>query len=368
MHPARAARTALLVVVPAAALVASAPLSAQAAGGARPPSPVGVTQVRSHSIRASLELTGSVEARQSSLVASEVPGLVVRLAAREGDVVARGATLVELRQTHLELERQRVAADLGEANARLDLAERSLARTSELFDSLVVSRQALDDAVSESTAWEGRVASLEAQLARVDDDLEQSSVEAPFAGVVVREHTQVGEWIGVGDPVTEMVSLDDLEVVVEVPEQWFDRLDRTAEARVRLEALPGVEVEGRVSAVVPRADPQARTFPVKIRIPNPGRRIGVGMLARVELPAGERVTATIVPKDAVVQSGGQEYVLAIDGDGKVERIAVVTGGAAGQWVEVRRGIEAGRTVIVRGNERVLPGQAVTGEPVEYELP
>ena len=362
--PATLLVAALATIVPLAAARAQGP----GPGGERKPSPVGVTQARSHSIRSSLELTGSVEARQTSLVASDVSGLVVRLAVREGEAVAKGGMLVQLRQTGLDLQRQRVVADLKEAEARLDLAERSLTRTRELFDSLVVSRQTLDDAVSEATAWEGRAESLRAQLARVDDDLEQSTVDAPFSGVVVREHTQVGEWIGVGDPVSEMVSLDDLEVLVEVPETWFGRLDREAAVRVRLDSLPGVEVEGRVGAVVPQADPQSRTFPVKVRIPNPGRRIGVGMLARVDLPVGEQVTATIVPKDALVRSGGQEFVLTVDEQGMVGRVAVETGGSAGQWVEVRRGIEPGRTVIVRGNERVFPGQPVAGEPVEYELP
>lgn len=344
--------------------LSSLPLAAQGGG----PSAVGVTEARELEIRRTVELTGTVEARTSSVVASEVAGLVIELGAREGDAVSRGALLARLRQENLDIQLRAARADLKEAEARLRLAQRNLTRTTELFDSGIVARQDLDDATSERTALQGRVERLNADIARVEDDIARSAVKAPFAGVVVREMTQVGEWLPVGGPVAELVSLDDLEVVLEVPERYFDQLAVGAVTKAGFEAIPGYSVTGRIRAVIPRADPQARTFPVKVAIPNRERRVGAGMLARVSFPVGESFTAVAVPKDAVVRRGQQSTVYRLGDGGAVEAVTVETGAAAGAWVEVRSGVAAGDVVITRGNERLFPGQQVTGTPVEYELP
>jgi RND family efflux transporter MFP subunit len=165
-----------------------------------------------------------------------------------------------------------------------------------------------------------------------------------------------------------MVSLDDLEIVSDVPEHLFREIRKGAAVEISFEALPGLEVEGEVTAVIPRADPQARTFPVKVRVANPEGRVGVGMLARVAFAAGAEQMATIVPKDAVTRQGGQELVFLLGEDDTAQPVPVETHGGAGVWVAVSGPIQPGQKVIVRGNERLMPGQKVAGEPQEYELP
>lgn len=333
-----------------------------------PPSSVRYTEAREHPVRRSVQLPGSVESRTVSLVASEVEGLVIGLPGREGDTVLKDQPLAQLRTTNLELRRDAIAAQLKEAQARQRLAERNLERARDLFESKVFSQQQLDDAYYEYNAWQGRLEQLEADVARLNDDIERCTIRAPFAGVVTEERTEVGEWLGAGDPVVEILSLDELEVRVEVPERYFRNLNPGARATVTFEALPGTSVRGRISAIIPRADPQARTFPLKVRIRNREGRIGVGMLAQVSFPAGEAYRATVVPKDAVIIRGPQRFVYLMNGDNTVSLIPVETGTGVGQWVEVQGAVQPGQRVITRGNERLRPGQAVQGQPLEYELP
>ena len=191
---------------------------------------------------------------------------------------------------------------------------------------------------------------------------------APFSGVVVSERCEVGEWVGRGDPVSELASLHDLEVRVEVPERYFAELEKGAEASVRFEALNGHEIVGKVEAIVPSANPQARTFPLKVRIKNAEGRIGAGMLARVALPAGESYRALVVPKDALVVRGRDRMVYRLKDDDTVEMVPVQVGAGAGSWVEIKTGLTAGQKVVTRGNERLMPGQAVIGEAGEHPLP
>jgi len=345
-------------------LATARPLAAQPGQG---PAPVGWTEAREHQIRRSVTLSGTVEARRTSVVASEVAGLVVELAVREGDAVRRGQPLVRLRLENLELRMKARQADLVEAQARLELAERTRERRQELFESDVISRERLDDAATELAAWQGRVASLEAEIAQVQDDLERSVVRAPFTGVVVEEHTQVGEWIPVGGPVVALLDVEELEVELDVPERYFARLEPGSPARVTLESLPGTEISGKIGAIIPQADRQSRTFPVKVRFSNRQQRVAVGMLAQVAFPVGEPEPAVLIPKDAVVRSGSRETVYRVT-DGRVEPVTVTTGAATGPWIAVEGPVHPGDRIVTRGNERLRPGQEIQGKPVAYEPP
>lgn len=360
----RLAAAALVGAIWLAASPVSAPAFAQTGQG---PAPVGWTEAREHRIHRSVTLSGTVGARRVSVVASEVAGLVVELAAREGDLRHRGAPLVHLRRRELELQLKARQADLVEAKARLELAESTRKRRQELFDSDVISRQTLDDATTELAAWQGRVASLEAEIAQVEDDLERSVVRAPFTGVVVEERTQVGEWIAVGGPVVELLDVEELEVDLDVPERYFAQLSSGSPALVTVESLPGLEISAKIGAVIPRADRQSRTFPVKVRFANRDHRVAVGMLAQVALPVGQPSPAVVVPKDAVVREGRAEAVYRVT-DGKVERVEVRTGAAVGAWIAVEGPIRPGDHVVTRGNERLQPGVPVNPRPIPYDPP
>lgn len=356
-------QTLLLVALSAQATA----LLGQGPGG---PVPVGVTAARSMPMAPTVSLTGTVRSRTSTLVASEVPGLVTRLSVREGHRVKRGAPIVHLRSENLELRLEAMRGQRREAAARLDLARQSLARSRELFDSGVISRQDFDGAVSESDAWQGRVDQADADIARLEDDLDRSVVRAPFTGVVVAEHCQVGAWLAIGAPVVELVDPNDLEVVVDVPERHFAGTRRGAAAQVRFPALGGLTLDGEISAVIPRADASARTFPTKVRVRNPEGQIGIGMLAQVLLPAGTPRPAVVVPKDAIVEQGGQRMVYVVENgaDGAVAKARPVTvGGGVGAWVEVS-GIEAEAEVVIRGNERLMPDAQVAAEAVDVAAP
>jgi RND family efflux transporter MFP subunit len=325
------------------------------------------TEAQQHSVRRSLSLPGTVEALTSSIVASTISGQVIEFTAKEGMRVESGQVLARLRTATIEIELAARQASLREAEARLKLAEANQKRAENLFEEGIISRQQYDDATSEYTAWLGRVDTLRAEIARVEDAIERCTIRAPFGGVVVAERTEVGQWVVEGGAVVELVAMGQVDIRVEVPERYFAAMRLGSAAQVTFEALPGVELPGRVIAVVPSADPQARNFPAKVRVPNPDGRIGAGMLAQVTFPAGEVYAATVVPKDAVVRQGDRSVLYRVNG-GHVEMVPVETGEGVGVWVEVRGALRAGDRVVTRGNERLAPGQAVRATVLEYERP
>jgi RND family efflux transporter MFP subunit len=340
-------------------------LSAQGAQ----PSLIQYTAAIEHRLRSRINLLGTVEARTLSIVASEIAGKVSDLPVREGQSVEADAVLARLSTTALEHDLAALEAELKEALARSKLAETNLARARELFEALVISRQQLDNAVTEYDATGGRVEKLEADIARLRHDISQATIRAPFAGRIVQKRTEVGQWVSEGGPVVEILALDPLDVTVPVPERFYQNLRVGSPAQVRFEAVPNLEINGRVSAIVPQAHPESRTYPVKVEIRNLRGRVAVGMLAQVTFTAGELYGATLVPKDAVISRGAEKFVFRVQGQGStVEQIPVQVGQGVRDWIEVQGGIRPGDRVVIRGNERLFPGQPVQAQPLEYRKP
>ena len=354
----------------AALVVAVSPflLLGQRPGGARPAPPVDYTEAESYSLGASLELPGSVEALRRAEVATQVEGLVVKLLVREGDRVKRGQKLAELDTSSLDARKKTLDADVIEAESRLCSAESRHRRAQSLFQGELISDEELDNARFEQEALEARRGSLQASIEEVDLQLRQSVILAPFDGAVTEKLTEVGQWVQEGAAVVSLLSLEELEVAIEVPEVHIGRVRLGQSAQLKFDAFPEQPLAGKVSVVIPEADPNARTFPVKIRVPSGGGRVHAGMTATVTLAPASPRQATIVPKDALVSEGDGWIVFLLQPDDTVKPVEVVIGEGAGQWVEIQGELQPGERVITRGNERVRPGQTVRPTLREYPTP
>ncbi|MDX1388611.1 MAG: efflux RND transporter periplasmic adaptor subunit [Acidobacteriota bacterium] len=322
-----------------------------------PPAIVETSTVTSERITESVELAGTVRAVLDSLVASEVDGRVADRRVENGDRVSKGQALIGLDSARLDKSLAFARAEEDEVAALLELAERQEKRARELYEDEVVSIHDLDQAVSNRQSLEGRLEGIRVRIASIEDDIARTRIRAPFSGVVTEIHTEVGEWISQGDPVVRLSSLSTLEIELDVPERYFPLLTRGDAATATIEAMPGVTLEGEVFALVPRADSDARTFPVIIRAPNPGGAVGGGMLARVSLSLASGSNVLLVPKDAIVRQAQRQMVFIVDG-GTVRAVSVRTGRSTGSRVEVSGELDAGDEVVIRGNERLAPGQSV----------
>ena len=329
--------------------------------------PVRYTEAVNKPVEQTVQLPGYLEAPNVSVLAGEISGLVTELKVREGDRVTRGQPLVKLRTTPLELNLQAAQARLREAQARRKLAETSLERSRGLVERNAISRQELDEARYDFDAWQGRIETLRAEIESIQFDIQRSTVRAPFNGVVVARHTEVGQWSDAGESVLEVLSTDTQEVHVDVPEKYFNGLKVGAHVNVTFDSIPDREYTAYIRAVIPRADSGTRTFPVKLRLTEPSEKIGAGMLSRATFPLGDTSPATLVPKDAIVRLGDNTVVFLIN-DGSAVPAPVMVGGAVGLWAVVNGAVSPGDRVITRGNERLQPGQPVQAEPLPYPYP
>jgi multidrug efflux pump subunit AcrA (membrane-fusion protein) len=402
-------------IAPLSLILSAIPLLLPAFGGG-PPAPVTTAMVEEGSIRQRVPLTATVEPLHRTVLALESEGVVDELFVDVGDYVTTGTVLLRLRQLPLELSllraqayaaRQRARWDelragiraedvairkatLDEKELNLTIAERDLKRFELLLATGSASQSDFDQrkerytvALAERDAARAaferdaagyrpeeiaaaeadyRVAEAEAKLAA--DRLERSTLRAPFAGTITARHIGPGAWVAAGAAVLDLDYIDEVKLVMNVPEIYFDNVRLGQVLNTTLEAIPQEIFRAKVFQRVYRADGRTRALPVALRLDNPGLSLAPGMLARVQFDSitndGEK--SLLVPKDALVPAGPNPIVYRVGRDDKgapiAERVEVTTGRFFGQAVEVFGNLRPRDQVVVRGNERLRPGQAL----------
>lgn len=206
------------------------------------------------------------------------------------------------------------------------------------------------------------VALQQARVEQIESRIRKYTIMSRFPGYVTAQHVDIGAWVKVGDPIVDVIELDQVEMRAQVPEQYISSIHSGLEVRVEVPAFPGRSFFGKVTAVIPQGHALTHTYPVIIRVKNEidtkGPLLKAGMQARVELPTGRRQLATLIPKDALVL-GGKEVLVYVVKENKSVPVPVELGIAVDNLIQVKGNIAAEDQVIVEGNERVRPGQEVS---------
>lgn len=335
-------------------LSSSAPLTL---AQAPPSAPVEVGTVAVETLERPVSFVGAVEPDKRSVIASEVEGIIESFPAKEGQYVNKGDVLAEFNTRTTEIALDEARAGKREAQARYSMAVKNLARFEELQKKGVASVQQYQDALTEKEAWGARIGQLQAQIDSGEYSLAKSRITAPFSGYVIEELTEIGEWVVRGGPVVEMIDTESIDINIDMPERYVNRIKSGEGVAVDIDALPGVKIPGVITSVVPQADNETRTFPVKVTADNKEGIIKSGMVSRVSFPIGGPSTVKLVPKDAIVSQNNAQFVYVVS-EGAVQPVPVSTGTAYEDRIEITGPVEKGMKVVVKGNERLMPGQPV----------
>ena len=324
-----------------------------------------------------LNASGYVTPRRRATIAAKITGRVNEVFAEEGMRVEPGQILATLddsdaraRLISARADREATAATLADLQVNLANAERDRRRMEELWKEGGVSEQVADQARTTADSLRARIAlageqvrAAEARISVAQQDLDNTIIRAPFAGIVVSKDAQRGEMVSPTSAgggftrtgIATLVDMTSLEIEVDVNESYIARVKPGQAVTAALDAYPDWKIPAKVRTVIPTADRQKATVKVRVAFDRLDPRIlpdmGVKVAFLGEEPSTRSTDATrvVVPRTAVREEGGSQVVF-VYRDGRVERRAVRLGQARGNDQEVVAGLSDGEQIVVKGLE------------------
>jgi len=318
-----------------------------------PPATVAIASAEQRRLAPRSETPGSVVSLRDSLVAAATSGKIewveeVGAEVEEGDVITR------IEQADAKLTYDNSVAEVRRLRARANYLESYYKRFVSLGEDAGESEASIDEMRSNRDEALQALAQAEVTLRRSQINLERTEVKAPFAGRVVSQQTQIGEFANPGTQVIRLVDTRRLEVTARAPAN----LARNISAGDTITVTNGAEkLAATLRAIVPVGDERSRMLELRFELPKTTWYIGSAV--RVSLPAAAPKSVTAVPRDALVLRANRISVFVIGEDKMAKRIDVELGPAEGDYIEVIGDVQPGDDVVIRGGERLRDGQPVT---------
>lgn len=337
---------------------------------------------------------GSLAAYDQATLSVKVPGRLHAIPVDFGSTVGRGQPLAQIELRDYQLRLEQAEAALAQARARLGLsltgtddrvepeqtatvrqaravleeAQKNRERLQALVEKGLVARAEFDAADATYTVARGRyqdaveeirnrqavLRQRRVELAIARQQLADTAITAPFAGVIQERHTNVGEYLAAGAPVVTLVRMDPLRLRVEVPEREARSVHAGQKVRVTVEGDSRMYT-GQVMRLSPTINEQTRMLVVEADVKNTGS-LRPGMFVRADIVTDANSMSLVVPTSAVVTFAGVEKVLVVQ-NGKAVEKPVTTGQRTDDWTEVTAGVQAGDAVVIE------PGTLQSGQPV-----
>jgi membrane fusion protein, multidrug efflux system len=291
-------------------------------------------------------LPARVQAREDLILSAEIAGTVVKTPVREGMNVVQGQALIEIDSAAILAQLERETRNVAVLTTRRDRLQRLAAEG-------LISRQELDDVNNGLTAAQTAL-----DQARIQ--LRKTTLRSPINGIVDRRLVDTGEYVDPGNPLLRLVSVEQLEVIADVPEKDVLFLQPGQQVTITPAIIHGDQAEP-LTAVIEHiafvADEASRTYHTRMLIEQPGAILRPGMIARVTFVRHEHQQALVVPLFSVLDRRNTKVAYIVE-DGYAREVEVTTGSSVGQQLVVRSGLEAGQRLVVKGQQLLIDGAAV----------
>lgn len=308
--------------------------------------------------------TGTIAAEKTTRVGPRVSGIIEAIHVSVGDRVEAGAPLFSSRPLEYEIAVQEAEHALRLARAEADKARRDVRRIEQLRERNVASTERSDEARTVLEIADARRGAAQTALERARQNLDNTVVRAPYTSVVtqrlVDEGTMMTTMMSSSAVVIEIMKIDVVAAIVQIPEVDLARVRVGTPARLRIDGTQR-EVDGSVTVLNDRVDPLSRAFEVRIRVENPDYSIKPGLFVRAELRPDPR-EALVLERRALLGPADARYVW-VDAGGRAARRAVRVRELDATRVEVLEGLAAGDRVLAGPNLSRL----TEGAPVAVEL-
>ncbi|HQW63939.1 MAG: efflux RND transporter periplasmic adaptor subunit [Xanthomonadales bacterium] len=342
-----------LLLVLAAALALGACGGEAPAGKAAPAAspPLETLVVARESARRERVWDGVIEAVNQATLSAQTGGRVLELPFDVDDYVPAGAVVARFTDVEQQSAQRRAQAALAAAESTAREAEADYERIREIHARKLVAKAQLDQATARRDGARAALDSARAALRESAEQVDYTVIRAPYSGIVVKRHVQVGETVRPGQALISGISLGELRVEVQVPQSDVAAIREHRQAAVILDAASGERLEAKEVVVYPNADPQTHSFRVRLELPAQETGLHPGMTVKVAFTVGE-AQRLLVPAAALLQRSEVTAVYVLDAQGPTLR-QVRIGHRYGDRVEVLAGLDDG--------ERIALDPVATGE-------
>lgn len=324
----------------------------KAQGFQMPPAKVVVTKAESRMMAPQIELTGTVISLNNSRVSNEVAASVVWIA-DVGTAVKKGDVIARLDDRLLVLAKRRAEANLNRLKADMVFRQQDVERYSKLASNDNASKSRLAEIISRRDMLKHSIEDAEAILDKTQGDVARTGIKAPFPGHVVARLANVGEYLAIGEDVVRLVDTTHVEIVLPAPTSIKSYLKEGMMIAAHDDNVAGMFP---IRTVVPVGDRVSRMMEVRLSLP--ADKWVVGSAVKVSLPKGNAQMALTVPRDAIVLKGSDPFVFKVGDDMRAQQVKIDVIAIVGTWVSFTGDIAEGDTIVIRGGERLRPGQSV----------
>jgi len=297
-------------------------------------------------------LDGEVEAINKATVSAQTGGTIKKILVDVDDYVEKGVVIIQLKDISQQANLKKALAGEEEAISHLAKADDEYARIKDIYAKKVVSKSQLDDAKHELSAAKARLASARASLDEAREQLSYTKVKAPYSGIVIQRHVEVGETVQPGTQLMTGVSLDKLRVNVDVPQSLISKIRRYGKAFVYTDTevddsltIGKRQVPVEKITVFPIADRKSNTFKVRLDLPEGISGLFPGMFVKASLVTGEK-EVLMVPTKSVVHRSEVTAVYVLDDAGVINFRHVRLGSVQGDSQVILSGVTVGEKVAI----------------------
>ncbi len=337
---------------PVAVALGALALTAPVASAQMPPALVEIAEVRFEQLAPTIRLPGTVISLDDSRVSANVAGTVVEVV-EVGDRVTAGQPLAQLDRVNLELARAENENLVARETSRIEFLQSEVKRLEALAAQNNAARSLLEQTQSDLAVARSDRRAARARLQRIEVDLDRTAVKAPFDGVVTERFVNPGEAVALGAAVARLVGEERLEITARAPVRSVHYIEPGAVLSV---SNPFADTTGVLRTKVPTGDVRSHMFELRIEVvDNP---FEVNEDVRVEVPTAPSEAFLVVPRDALVLRREQTIVYRVGEDMAAQAVTVTPGAARGDHISVEGDLQPGDRVIIRGAERLRPGQQV----------
>jgi membrane fusion protein (multidrug efflux system) len=327
------------------------------AAAQQPPAKVVTEKVFAKELAQTRPMVGVVDFDKIAGISAEISGLIASQSIEEGIVVKKGAVLLRLNTDFLEKDIAIINQDILKLGLTIQKTEKNLARLRSLRKEQVVTEKEYDDLDFSLKELFTQRESLRVKLAKKELELAKSTLRAPFDGLVLAKYKSQGEWISPGVAVCLLGSIKELVVRVAVDEKLVAFVRPGLDLTINLTPLSR-QLTGKLVHRIPVADPKSKTFQISIAIPY-FEGVIQNMSARVDVPVSAHTSLKMIRRDALVRHQGKAFVYTVN-EGKAKILPINIVAADGEYLGVDNpSIVPGMPIVVDGNERLQPDQAVT---------